>query len=751
MATKTFEELKQLAIQIRDEKTNKQNTATRVGTAMLEHINKLEQDYYDKNQTDEELKERDDKLTELEEYSEQIGNFIVSHEPISYQFYKKENINMLSITYPVLCNTLSKDKSYIAGGKVEFENVTNEYGYGAVFVRLDRKTKKFIDLKYGAIGTWSEYLEKDRNYMYIPVFVHRKNDCIYNVGGEVRLEKSIKDILRIDKQITINIDGTKGVYQVNNKELNYLYSESWKYKIIPISEVENVKTYAGAMIDNSWSVPAIIYLKDKNITTNNILFGYEEYGSKGTSIPDIKEFYGVLKQVEGATHVLVNSYVGGDLDDSYINTNQSIDKRVSKNTYEIEQIKNKLGEYNTYVVRKNNNKENEYTTIADALSKVSEGDCITIYDGTYIENHLIIPKGIRLKGIGNVVIQGELPDNADVNNIRDYSTLECNYGASLENITVTAKNLRYPIHADFSNGTKAIWNIKNCRFIHYGNESAYNYRIGIEDEINANKIFTACSAWGGGTYGGDTVYCEDCYFESVGRAFSTHNNIGDTYTILGESYVKLVNCELVSKGINRDGRKIDYWASLFIQNLDCPVQCNVVLSNCKLNGFILMQNSGASWTNKLYMYNCTPCRLYFSGYGTGESNLDENIQISLYESEYNEYPIQDGINKFRNVGNEKISAGYAVKENNAGVELLKSEDESNFFGISLEDIEPGDMGDIQYSGYISRIYLQGIRTKSITINKPIYIQQDGSFSTEDGKEILRADLAQNIFIGRITR
>lgn len=65
MATKTFEELKQLAIQIRDEKTNKQNTATRVGTEMLEHLNKLEQDYYDKTKTDEELKKRDNKLTEL--------------------------------------------------------------------------------------------------------------------------------------------------------------------------------------------------------------------------------------------------------------------------------------------------------------------------------------------------------------------------------------------------------------------------------------------------------------------------------------------------------------------------------------------------------------------------------------------------------------------------------------------------------------------------------------------------------------
>ena len=66
MATKTFEELKQLAIQIRDEKTNKQNTATRIGTQMLEHLDKLEQDYYDKTATDEELKERDEKLTEID-------------------------------------------------------------------------------------------------------------------------------------------------------------------------------------------------------------------------------------------------------------------------------------------------------------------------------------------------------------------------------------------------------------------------------------------------------------------------------------------------------------------------------------------------------------------------------------------------------------------------------------------------------------------------------------------------------------
>lgn len=65
MATKTFEELKQMAIQIRDEKANKHNTATRIGTQMIEHLTKLEQEYYDKGIIDEQNKENDRKLSEL--------------------------------------------------------------------------------------------------------------------------------------------------------------------------------------------------------------------------------------------------------------------------------------------------------------------------------------------------------------------------------------------------------------------------------------------------------------------------------------------------------------------------------------------------------------------------------------------------------------------------------------------------------------------------------------------------------------
>ena len=77
MATKTFEELKQMAIQIRDEKTNKQNTATRIGTQMLEHLNKLEHEYYNKENIDEQKKQTDVKFSELEELT--LSKYLLSN------------------------------------------------------------------------------------------------------------------------------------------------------------------------------------------------------------------------------------------------------------------------------------------------------------------------------------------------------------------------------------------------------------------------------------------------------------------------------------------------------------------------------------------------------------------------------------------------------------------------------------------------------------------------------------------------
>lgn len=77
MATKTFEELKQMAIQIRDEKANKQNTATRIGTQMLEHLNKLEQDFLDKDTTEGKFSELQESSVSNSFFNKFVSDFFI--------------------------------------------------------------------------------------------------------------------------------------------------------------------------------------------------------------------------------------------------------------------------------------------------------------------------------------------------------------------------------------------------------------------------------------------------------------------------------------------------------------------------------------------------------------------------------------------------------------------------------------------------------------------------------------------------
>lgn len=168
MATKTFEELKQLAIQIRDEKTNKQNTATRIGTQMLEHLDKLEQDYYDKTATDEELKERDEKLTELEEKNK-FGFLLCQAEPnsargeIAYEgtfetgLYKKDYSFDTAIpwikTTTVITTDSSLDNYFI---KANFASI-NEGFYNLVILNEDET------IKFGLIITGRKVVRLPKN------------------------------------------------------------------------------------------------------------------------------------------------------------------------------------------------------------------------------------------------------------------------------------------------------------------------------------------------------------------------------------------------------------------------------------------------------------------------------------------------------------------------------------------------------------------------------------------------------------
>ena len=86
---------------------------------------------------------------------------------------------------------------------------------------------------------------------------------------------------------------------------------------------------------------------------------------------------------------------------------------------------------------------------------------------------ITLPDFVNLKGIGakeNIVLKGELPDTTTLDESARLSTLNLRCNNNLYNLTVTAKNCRYAVHADNGNNIKDYTqHIENCEFIHFNN------------------------------------------------------------------------------------------------------------------------------------------------------------------------------------------------------------------------------------------------------------------------------------------
>ena len=167
---------------------------------------------------------------------------------------------------------------------------------------------------------------------------------------------------------------------------------------------------------------------------------------------------------------------------------------------EVDKIKNSSKVKTIRIVRKNP-ESGEYSTLAAALSGTDSTYEIHIFEGIYEEYHVNLPRGITIIGYGNVIIQGHLPKEESVTHSVNWSTLECANGAILRNLTITARNLRYPIHADGSRGN-ALWDMRDCKFIHYGNKEIYDYHLEAGDGTHTGVV-SGCSAFGQGCHGGD--------------------------------------------------------------------------------------------------------------------------------------------------------------------------------------------------------------------------------------------------------
>ena len=350
---------------------------------------------------------------------------------------------------------------------------------------------------------------------------------------------------------------------------------------------------------------------------------------------------------------------------------------------DINQIKSDLYKTGNIITVKKDG-TGDFTNIVDAIKSVTNSSYTNQYniyiyddepniyqfmDSTTLDNKGIwLPDGVNIIGIdGQKTINCELPDSETDFRLQNVSTLNLKHNNNLENLIVTGKNVRYPVHDESSNAIKD-WkrNVKNCTFEHLGSPSGK---------------WTSLTAWGEGCSSGSESIFENCIFitNSVTGAYGCHNNINFTKP----SKHKFISCRFLNK--NTSGYSVKFGSMGSTQTDE------VEFINCRFTGKIY---SGEELSNG--------CGLDFKIYGSGndhelcdfDSNLNKNKTIDF---------IGETITCLNNTGSA-IAKGTLVKTASyLSVTPMTSTDSIGlFYGVAIEDIASGSFGLIKQKGYIEK-------------------------------------------------
>lgn len=349
----------------------------------------------------------------------------------------------------------------------------------------------------------------------------------------------------------------------------------------------------------------------------------------------------------------------------------------------------------------------------DAITDASANKIydLVIYPGEYIEVEWKLKKYINLKGTDykTCILKGELPDSATDAQIDNTSTVWFDETNDIENLTITAKNMRYAVHDESSN-TKKNWkrNLKKCKFIHYGNEGARTWRTNHpESGMLPSNVWVSECAYGMGHSSGSILIAEDCEFIGPFAPFSVHNNANFEKSCL----VHLKRCEI----IKTDGQ---FKYALRVQSLGSKTNDKVILEGCRINGEIYhndnpwlgdpAETTHIDFAIEGFANSEVP---YSSSFSTGERNRTN------FADEYNSFKAKTAVLKGQAVcfdGDFKT-----IKP------MADTDDNSLFTGIATENITVGNIGKVKVKGFVSKLDLYNF-TGNITFGVKYGVNTNGS-------------------------
>lgn len=369
-------------------------------------------------------------------------------------------------------------------------------------------------------------------------------------------------------------------------------------------------------------------------------------------------------RISGAQESNMHMLVKGSYPNQYIPYEKGVaDNQIGQT------IKSAINYKNEVIV--NQDGSGDFTTLRGAVDYIdslltAEPTDIVLHEGTYsvFDDYTAVEIndtnfiGVRLndyvslRGFGDkskTIVEGYLDDTfSDATKLR-VSTIAMFGTGDFENVTITARQLRYAVHDDYPRFYDVKRRVINSDFILYAGNGG------------------ATKAYGSGGFSGGDFYFESsrCYSYVVGgMGIGFHNNVNFTKPLK----FKAVNCEFASD---------DNSISAYFQALDSGTVDTIELIGCRLKGDMIYGELGgaAPWKISGYANTPVPTKIYENDY----SMIGETMDV---------------------VSGEAISSGDPIKivDNDTAFKLTSSDEIHLLDGIAINDASVGENVVIQYAG-----------------------------------------------------
>lgn len=341
---------------------------------------------------------------------------------------------------------------------------------------------------------------------------------------------------------------------------------------------------------------------------------------------------------------------------------------------------------NEYTIKKS---AGDFSTLTEAIKALGSGSAdnpITLYihSGEYdilqelggdnflreVENNgserqgIEVPDYVNIIGVGDVRLKMDVPDNKTTRNTSSrISVLNVWRHNTIKNIKITVRNTRYAVH-DETNNQFANNDMKyiDCYFEHLGNKSG---------------VWGSTQAYAAGMGSGGNYYFENCTFKSVAIPFSMHDNFN-----VESNRVKISKCTFITGNEDVAIRFGSYGTG--------AKKSVVTIENCNIDKTVKsFEEQGNSRHGNHFLIS-----------GGGNTIVPYITINSAGRKERIEFA--DEVRTLKNTGQAKITIGTPVKLVGNTVQPLGAEEPYLFYGVSLDDIEPGATGVIKYAGYIAK-------------------------------------------------